>query len=115
MARRTGWIWDFISRQSTTATPVRVGVVTYDPQNLSSLDVPGTGTGFTGRHDGGAFASGTGPNAEGGSQDSQDRGAKETTCSKARSGGEGPRGEEALARQSIEVWVGWRSAAPLTP
>ena len=48
---------DFISRQSTTATPVRLGVVTYDPQNLSSVDVPGTATGFTGRHDGGAFVS----------------------------------------------------------
>ncbi len=48
---------DFITRQSTTPTPVRVGVVTYDPQNRLSLDVPSTSTGFTGRNDGGAFIS----------------------------------------------------------
>ncbi|MGZ6123443.1 MAG: hypothetical protein ACXWLR_00695 [Myxococcales bacterium] len=48
---------DFISVQSSTATPVRIGVVTYDPANLGSLDVPDTSVGFTGRHDGGAFLS----------------------------------------------------------
>jgi type IV pilus assembly protein PilY1 len=48
---------DFISHQSTTSTPVRVGVVTYDPNNVSSLNVPATSTGFTGRNDGGAFLS----------------------------------------------------------
>src|ERR1700736_274036 len=48
---------DFIARQSTTPTPVRVGVVTYDPQNVSALDVPSTSTGMSSRHDGGAFIS----------------------------------------------------------
>ena len=48
---------DFITRQSTTPTPVRIGVVTYDPQNVNSINVPGTGTGFSGRNDGGAFVS----------------------------------------------------------
>jgi type IV pilus assembly protein PilY1 len=48
---------DFISRQSSVPTPVRVGVVIYDPNNVSSLNVPGTSTGFTGRNDGGAFIS----------------------------------------------------------
>ncbi|HEY6910618.1 MAG TPA: hypothetical protein VI356_14670 [Myxococcales bacterium] len=48
---------DFISRQSTTATPVRIGVVSYDPSNASSIDVPAVTTGFTNRHDGGSFIS----------------------------------------------------------
>ena len=50
-------VTDFIKRQSTSATPVRVGVVSYDPQNLGSIDVPATSVGFVGRHDGGAFIS----------------------------------------------------------
>jgi type IV pilus assembly protein PilY1 len=48
---------DFISRQSTTASPVRVGVVTYDNANASYTDVPAVTTGFTNRHDGGTFIS----------------------------------------------------------
>ena len=48
---------DFISRQSTTPTPVRLGVVAYDPLNVNSTDVPGTAVGMVGRHDGGAFIS----------------------------------------------------------
>jgi len=48
---------DFISRQSSTPTPVRIGVATYDTQNVSSLNVPATSTGFNGRHDGGTLIS----------------------------------------------------------
>ncbi len=48
---------DFIARQSTTPTPVRLGVVSYDPANGNSTDVPATSVGMAGRHDGGAFIS----------------------------------------------------------
>jgi type IV pilus assembly protein PilY1 len=55
VARRA--LTDFISNQTKTSTPVRLGVVSYDPANVGSADVPGTGVGFVGRHDGGAFVS----------------------------------------------------------
>ena len=55
IARKT--LTDFIARQSTTPTPVRLGVVSYDPRNAQSADIPSANTGFTGRFDGGAFVS----------------------------------------------------------
>ncbi len=48
---------DFITRQSSTPTPVRIGVVTYDNSNVSFTDVPSVNTGFNSRHDGGSFIS----------------------------------------------------------
>ena len=48
---------DFIASQSSTATPVRIGVTTYDSSNCSYTSVPSVSTGFTGRHDGGHLVS----------------------------------------------------------
>ncbi|HUJ27503.1 MAG TPA: hypothetical protein VLW85_15870 [Myxococcales bacterium] len=50
-------VTDFIAAQSSTPTPVRIGVVSYDNSNCSYTDQPGVSTGFTGRHDGGQFVS----------------------------------------------------------
>jgi len=47
---------DFITRQSIAATPVRIGVVTYDVNNVSALDYPSVNTGLR-ANDGGAFVS----------------------------------------------------------
>jgi type IV pilus assembly protein PilY1 len=47
---------DFITKQSSTPTPVRVGVVTYDNNNTNALDVPSATTGLR-ANDGGAFIS----------------------------------------------------------
>jgi len=50
-------VTDFIKRQSTTATPVRVGVTTYNPNNTNFRDNPAVGTGLHTRDDGGALIS----------------------------------------------------------
>ena len=55
IARKT--LTDFISNQTISATPVRVGVVSYDVNNVAALDVPANTTGFTARNDGGSFIS----------------------------------------------------------
>jgi len=48
---------DFIAAQSSSATPVRIGVATYDALNVASRDVPVVSTGFIGRNDGGSLVS----------------------------------------------------------
>ena len=47
---------DFITSQSTSPTPVRVGVTSYDPSNVSALDQPAASTGLR-ANDGGAMVS----------------------------------------------------------
>ena len=49
---------DFIQNQTGSATPVRIGVVSYDPYNGYSTDIPVPDTnGFNGRNDSGNFVS----------------------------------------------------------
>lgn len=47
---------DFISKQSTAPAPVRIGVVTYDPNNVNAINVPSPPSGLQ-PGDGGHFVS----------------------------------------------------------
>jgi type IV pilus assembly protein PilY1 len=62
IARKT--LTDFISRQSSTPTPVRIAVVTYDPNNVQYADLPSATTGLR-SGDGGHFILPTGMTAAG--------------------------------------------------